>query len=133
MYTKPSSQQDDLRLSCPMSGQDADAGARTCDRKVAENLRVDLLSTVSPRSLEIRHGWQVPGGFFKEREARRIRGLKFKVALLQSSNCILLTWMEPAANNVFLPRKSAWQATAVGIADVTGKSACKIIGSNWVM
>ncbi|GFN78315.1 hypothetical protein PoB_000482100 [Plakobranchus ocellatus] len=41
-------QQGDLRLSGPPSGQGADGGARTCDRRVPADLRADSLATVPP-------------------------------------------------------------------------------------
>ncbi|GFN78825.1 hypothetical protein PoB_000533100 [Plakobranchus ocellatus] len=43
-----SSQQGDLRLSAPPSGQDAGGGARTRDRRVPADLRADTLATVPP-------------------------------------------------------------------------------------
>ncbi|GFO29985.1 hypothetical protein PoB_005649000 [Plakobranchus ocellatus] len=48
-------QQGDLRLSGPTSGQGAGGGARTCDRRVPADFRVDSLATVplKPRWLVI--------------------------------------------------------------------------------
>ncbi|GFO12485.1 hypothetical protein PoB_003899000 [Plakobranchus ocellatus] len=43
-----SPQQGDLRLSGPPSGQGADGGARTRDRKVPADLRANSLATVPP-------------------------------------------------------------------------------------
>ncbi|GFO35374.1 hypothetical protein PoB_006187900 [Plakobranchus ocellatus] len=45
-----SPQQDDLRLPGPPSGQGANGEARTRDRKVPADLRVDSLATVPPTS-----------------------------------------------------------------------------------
>ncbi|GFN79437.1 hypothetical protein PoB_000594300 [Plakobranchus ocellatus] len=50
LYTA-SPQQGDIRLSGPPSGQDADSGARTRDRRVPAALRADSLATVSPTPL----------------------------------------------------------------------------------
>ncbi|GFO31377.1 hypothetical protein PoB_005788200 [Plakobranchus ocellatus] len=43
-----SPQQGDLRLSGPLSGQDAGGGARTHDRKIPADFRVDMLATLGP-------------------------------------------------------------------------------------
>ncbi|GFO11453.1 cyclin-dependent kinase 2 [Plakobranchus ocellatus] len=43
-----SPQRGDLKLSGPPSGQGADGGARTHDRRVPADLRADLLATVPP-------------------------------------------------------------------------------------
>ncbi|GFN83835.1 hypothetical protein PoB_001034100 [Plakobranchus ocellatus] len=47
MFNK-SPQQGDLRLSGPPSGQGADSGARTRDRRVPADLRADSQATVPP-------------------------------------------------------------------------------------
>ncbi|GFN94253.1 hypothetical protein PoB_002075900 [Plakobranchus ocellatus] len=43
-----SPRQGDLKLSSPPSGQDADGGARTRDRRVPADLRAGSLATVPP-------------------------------------------------------------------------------------
>ncbi|GFN80120.1 hypothetical protein PoB_000662600 [Plakobranchus ocellatus] len=43
-----SPQQGDIRLSGPPSGQGAGGGARTSNRRVSEDLRMDSLATVPP-------------------------------------------------------------------------------------
>ncbi|GFO31941.1 hypothetical protein PoB_005844600 [Plakobranchus ocellatus] len=49
-----SPQQSDLRLSGPTSGEGANSRARTRDRRVPEDLRVDMLATTPRMSVEDR-------------------------------------------------------------------------------